>query len=504
MSNFATQAGTSGFFAKYPAMQTSTLGRTGLTVSAAGFGSYRIDVQNSTHRAALTMALTSGVNLIDTSSNYADGGSEKLVGEVMAELIAQGQLAREQIVIVTKGGYLQGENYALSQRRKGAGNPFPDLVEYSSGLEHSIHPEFLEDQIGRSLSRLGLEKIDVYLLHNPEYYLGWAKKGDLPLADARQEYQRRLSLAFSHLEKEVERGRIRWYGVSSNGFPSSADSYDFTAVEQLLELANEHGSDHHFAVIQLPLNPLETGGLTEPNQSKGRSTVELSRAAELGVLVNRPLNAVVGNNLIRLADVPTLEAAAEPEIVEGVIESLRLAEQRLIDAVMISDLPFRTKQEFAATMAAGRLLGDRWRGFGTLSNWRDVVSGYLRPRSGFGVQFLRRRPELPSEAAGWIDAYEQAFEETVAAVTAVYQGEERGRIALIKDNISSADPEWAGAPTISRAALRALRSTAGLSTILVGMRRPDYVAEVIDEFSEPVPVRPRSRGWALLNKMVAE
>jgi hypothetical protein len=53
------------------------------------------------------------------------------------------------------------------------------LVEYAEGLEHCIHPDFLDDQIGRSLDRLGLDALDGYLLHNPEYYLGWAHKQGL-------------------------------------------------------------------------------------------------------------------------------------------------------------------------------------------------------------------------------------------------------------------------------------------------------------------------------------
>ena len=38
----------------------------------------------------LEQALTRGINLIDTSANYADGGSERLVGEILAQLIAFG------------------------------------------------------------------------------------------------------------------------------------------------------------------------------------------------------------------------------------------------------------------------------------------------------------------------------------------------------------------------------------------------------------------------------
>ena len=86
-----------------------TLGRTGLTCSGVGFGTYRVHLRVQEHRAALAKALRMGVNLIDTSSNYTGGNSERMIGEVLAGLIAQGVVKREEIIVVSKGGYIQGE-----------------------------------------------------------------------------------------------------------------------------------------------------------------------------------------------------------------------------------------------------------------------------------------------------------------------------------------------------------------------------------------------------------
>jgi hypothetical protein len=168
-------------------------------VSGAGFGCYRVNAGVTAHANALKKALTSGVNLIDTSANYADGGSEQLVGDVLAALIESGRINRERVVVVSKGGYLQGNNYALSQQRKADGNPFKEVVEYADGLEHCIHPGFLDDQIERSLKRLGLDTLDGFLLHNPEYYLGWAHKQGVDRERAEKEYYRRIEGAFRHL-----------------------------------------------------------------------------------------------------------------------------------------------------------------------------------------------------------------------------------------------------------------------------------------------------------------
>ena len=65
----------------------TALGSTGLTTSRIGFGGYRIDLEEADHREALIKALREGCNLIDTSTNYGDGDSERLIGAVLAELI---------------------------------------------------------------------------------------------------------------------------------------------------------------------------------------------------------------------------------------------------------------------------------------------------------------------------------------------------------------------------------------------------------------------------------
>ncbi|MGA1414287.1 MAG: aldo/keto reductase, partial [Candidatus Kapaibacteriota bacterium] len=56
---------------------------TGQTVSKAGFGTYRIALGNDAHALALMKAIASGINLIDTSTNYALGASEMLIGEAL-------------------------------------------------------------------------------------------------------------------------------------------------------------------------------------------------------------------------------------------------------------------------------------------------------------------------------------------------------------------------------------------------------------------------------------
>src|SRR4030095_13017391 len=97
----ASAEATEDFSEKYPGILYKTLGRTGLTVSACGFGSYRVDYRVQEHFRALEYAVSNGINLIDTSANYSDGGSEILIGNVLTDLINSGRIKREEIVIVS-------------------------------------------------------------------------------------------------------------------------------------------------------------------------------------------------------------------------------------------------------------------------------------------------------------------------------------------------------------------------------------------------------------------
>lgn len=272
------------------------LGATGLSVSIVGFGGYRTGRTNPTHRAALEAALAAGVNLIDTSSNYQLGDSERLVGEVLAE----GAFPRDEVVVVSKIGYVQGPNLQLAREREAAGRPFPDMVKYADGVWHCISPDFLDDQLGRALDRLGLEAIDVLLLHNPEYFLSDAahRPDDHPLDETRAAFYDRLRRAFEYLDRAVRDGRIRAYGVSSNTCVSAADDPEATSVTRMQE-----ASGGRMEVLQLPYNLFETGALLERNTPEG-TALDAARARGLGVLVNRPLNAIPpgGRGLIRLAD----------------------------------------------------------------------------------------------------------------------------------------------------------------------------------------------------------
>ncbi len=282
-----------------PGSAYGPLGRVHARVSRIGFGGYRVDDRSDVHREALREALVSGITLVDTSTNYADGHSEILVGEVVRDFLSRGGAQRDDLVLVTKAGYVQGSNQTEALRRAREGRPWSEVTEYAQDCWHCISPDFLADQLTASLERLGLPNVDVLLLHNPEYFLMDAARRGVPRDEARAAFYERIRRALRHLESEVAAGRIRAYGISSNTFVAPRENEDAVSLERVLENAGPG-----FAVVQLPFNPLETGAREQIHTADGRSALDVAKDAGLGVLVNRPLNAFSGRTLVRFAALP--------------------------------------------------------------------------------------------------------------------------------------------------------------------------------------------------------
>ena len=475
ISGRATPDGTRRRAADRPGYRV--LGTTGLTVSAVGFGGYRAGRSDPDHRAALRAALALGVNLIDTSSNYMLGDSERLVGEVLAE----GDVPRDEVVVVTKIGYVQGPNLDLAQEREAAGRPFPDMVRYMDGCWHCIHPEFLEDQLGRALDRLGLETVDGLLLHNPEYFLSdRAHHPDgRPIEAVRAEFYDRLRRAFAYLDGAVADGRIGWYGVSSNTCVSPADDPEATGVARM-----DEASGGRMAVLQLPYNLLETGALLEANTSDG-TALDAARARELGVLVNRPLNAtdrgrLTGRaRLIRLADPPR---PPEP----GSDQTLR---SRVGALLSLEGLLAESFPQVSGPRVAPLLL-ERWDEIGYPQAWSQIFRHEMIPeaRRGLGalVSWMGQRPD--GERVGLLQAYQDALNGLVEPLQARATRQPPEVAAQIRQKLEPRLPLDLRGESLSRIALDFVASTPGVTCVLNGMRHPAYVGDAVGVMElSPIP-----------------
>jgi len=477
-----------------------TLGRTGLTVSPVGFGGYRTRDDSPLHRRALADALRGGVNLLDTSTNYGDGRSEALVGTVLANLVQQGEVRREHVVVVSKAGYLQGDNLARARARA---QPFEEVVELSDQLWHCIHPGFLGQQLDESLERLGLEHLDVLLLHNPEYVLEEAIGRGVEPEAAREQLRARLRAAFGQLEQEVAAGRIGWYGVSSNGFVLDPSAPAFVSVTDVVDAAQAAGGDdHHLGVLQMPMNLLELGamGIRRGEPTGLPSPLSRANVHDLGVLVNRPLNAwgtIDGKErLVRLAEQSHAEGSRE----SGVDRALAVV--RKLEGQWASGLGKRLVTEEGGDDAVdlfrwGQELSRRLPQLGSLEQWARLRHEVIAPHLGQTSAGLLRalEGEAKQEFARWWEAYGTAMHQLY---TALEQHLGQRHQALAEQLAERLDPHlpapWRSLP-LSRKVVLGLLS-APVSSVLVGMRQPGYVLDMLALRENPVRLLSAGAGAA--------
>ncbi len=259
-------------------------------MSTFAFGTYRISDSNPLHIEALKEAIAGGIELIDTATTYTDGGAERAIGKVLRYCDDD---IRSKVKIVSKYGYIQGSNFAAFDK-----NRLKDYVEINENSYHCISKDFLHTQLSASLKRLDLNKIDCYLIHNPEYFLYDALQKEMPRDEMLDAMYEKIYDAFIGLETEVKEGRIASYGVSSNSFSKKSNDPLFLPYQDLPELAKKAASEvgnekESFTTIELPINILEQEGL---------HCAAWAKANGLRVLSNRPLNAEHNNLMYRLAE----------------------------------------------------------------------------------------------------------------------------------------------------------------------------------------------------------
>jgi diketogulonate reductase-like aldo/keto reductase len=173
--------------------------------------------------ASVRLAIEIGYRVIDTAEMYGEGGAEEVVGRAVAEALRAGTSTREQLFIVSK--------------------VYP----------HNASRSGVVAACERSLKRLGLAHIDLYLLHWP---------GPHPL--------RETVAGFEALQTE---GRIRHWGVSNFDTDemralSRIPGGDQCAANQVYHSLSARGAEFELLPWQrersMPLMaycPLDQGGL---------------------------------------------------------------------------------------------------------------------------------------------------------------------------------------------------------------------------------------------------
>ena len=252
----------------------------GLRLSSVGIGTYlgrEDDATDGLYRRAVARALERSINVVDTAINYRHQRSERAIGAALAEAITRQVVARDEVFVATKGGYIPFDAEIprdpaayFTETYLSSGIVGPDDVV---GGSHCMTPRYLADQIERSRRNLGLETLDLYYLHNPESQLE---------AVDREEFMRRLRAAFAAFEEAVAAGKIARYGTATwNGYREPAGAPGSLNLADVVAVAREVGGpDHHFRAIQLPYNLAMTEAFTRANQPIGAETVSTLEAAK--------------------------------------------------------------------------------------------------------------------------------------------------------------------------------------------------------------------------------
>ena len=500
----ATQNFADRMRARYPSFEPTAyrpLTGTDVITSKIGYGSYRVHYQSDEQVATLRAAIEAGCNLIDTSSNYTDGGSETLIGNVLRDMIAAKTIQRDEIIVVSKVGYLQGQNLEAAEQRENSGEAWEDVVKYMDGCWHCIHPDFLIDQWNRSAERLGLETIDVYLLHNPEYFLSdaknWALANDLNAV--RDTYYERIYRAFVQMERFVAEGKIRYYGVSSNTFPSPATDFEHTSLNRVYNAAVEaaetvhnNREEDHFKVIQLPYNLLEHGALTEgnnQNDGKDATALEVATALEIGVLVNRPLNAFKENRMYRLAQYPYRSDLDYQEAISAAVDALDGVEATLRNTLMRWDIfdPVKKAVNLDLFYDIGERLGSFLNRIQNREHWEQIVSQYLIPQIKV---YLHQTTESVSDAhlTEWEHAqqeYVQEINKLLSLIAGHFNRTASQEVEGIQETLNDHLPSDQSALTLSQKSLNFVTSSPGVSVALNGMKRQEYVKDAMGIMAVP-------------------
>ena len=312
---FATAEGTAGYRTRRAARAGEGHFRTwqGLTLSSVGIGTYlgaEDEATDHAYQAAVRRALELGFNVVDSAINYRHQRSERNVGAVLRALAREVRIAREDVLIATKGGFMPHPVDAYVK----AGIVKPDEVV---GDGHCIAPRFLADQLDRSRANLGVETIDVYFVHNPETPARRGGPGHLP--DPHAGRLRAPGRCGGRRQDPLLRGRPRGPASAS---PRPAD--DHLSLPGLIGLAQEVAGDrHHFGMIQLPYNLAMTEAITVANQRVGATSIPIMQAAEqLGIYVMTSASILQGKLARNL-----------PPALAQVLDGLRTDAQRALQFV---------------------------------------------------------------------------------------------------------------------------------------------------------------------------
>lgn len=280
----------------------------GRWLSSIGIGTHRGNVDAETdalYLNTLAIGLARGLNVIDTAINYRAMRAERVVGRAVAHQISEG-VDREKMFVVTKGGFVPHDG---EDPRSASAWIDEELVQKGflkseeAVVRHSIRAPWITESLCRSRANLGLDKIDAYLLHNPERALPRLGAG----------FWSELTRTFGVLEEAVATGHIECYGLALwDAVRVRAGTPLNLLIERALECATvaAGGGVNHLRIIEIPLNVSNAEVLRMRNQMlKGRlvPAMDLAQDCNLFVLTSASIARAGRLSSRGRARLPTIE-----------------------------------------------------------------------------------------------------------------------------------------------------------------------------------------------------
>ncbi|MBX0295469.1 aldo/keto reductase [Haloarcula nitratireducens] len=231
-------------------MKYDTLGNTSVEVSEVGFGAWVVGTDwwgDRTREDAVEMvhhAVEEDVTFFDTGDVYGHGDSEEIIGEALAEV-------RDEVTVSTKVGY---DFYNNPQAGHGE-------------LPKKVTPEWIRTALDRSLDRLGMDHVELLMLHNAN--VGEVDEDVLETLDELRE------------EGKVE--AIGWALGPSIGWLADGDAAvanEFDALQTVFNLFEQTPGRHFIDTIRE--RNADTSVLARVPHSSGLLNEQVTPDTELG------------------------------------------------------------------------------------------------------------------------------------------------------------------------------------------------------------------------------
>ena len=222
------------------ALPRRVLGRTGLEVSALGFGTAPLgdlyaQLDDGTAIAAVERAFELGINLLDTSPLYGRGLAEHRCGTALR------RVPRRDIVVCTKVGRWMDPFHAPSNASGFAGGqPHRAVVDYSyDGTMRSVE---------QSLLRLGTDRLDLLLIHDVDV---WTHGADA----IEGRFREAMTGAYVALDRLRAEGVVAGIGIGVNEAEmcvrfAQAGSFDTMLLAGRYSLLEQPALAHFLALAQ--------------------------------------------------------------------------------------------------------------------------------------------------------------------------------------------------------------------------------------------------------------